>query len=236
MVRRRQQVRAKHGPMTGSAPSRANGDGTRRVSNPEIFLFCKMAHPTRFERVTFAFGGQRSIQLSYGCVGVHLAHWPGLGNGQVGSFFGKGHAFESCRVRQEAVCGACRDCGDPLLPRQKSAETAAKESLWSTRPTRRLCFKAVAHLFASLSGRWLRGPWSGESRKFYPDRTDPLLGFGILEPISSNMRSKIKAPVSLIKVDARFSSCFPVSSSPAVPDRIRRSACTIRARHSGTRA
>ena len=50
-----------------------------------IKLLILLARPRRFELLTFAFGGQRSIQLSYGRLARHLPDRAGGGNSGCGS-------------------------------------------------------------------------------------------------------------------------------------------------------
>jgi hypothetical protein len=64
----RSPVRARH-------ENRAFADTCRRCGSKiggrwRSQFYTEVAHPARFELTTFAFGGQRSIQLSYGCI------WP----------------------------------------------------------------------------------------------------------------------------------------------------------------
>src|ERR1700732_4002783 len=73
-----------------------------------------------------SFGGQRSIQLSYGCVAVHLADWPGLGNGPAG--LGVHHSRQAASARRPLTFAV--SCG----VRELSMSTIGALAAWPVEP------------------------------------------------------------------------------------------------------
>lgn len=61
----------------------------RGVASSKLLIL--LVHPARFERATFAFGGQHSIQLSYGCLRLHLGQRRRVRNPNFRAFLSLGH-------------------------------------------------------------------------------------------------------------------------------------------------
>jgi hypothetical protein len=112
--------------------------GTRRGErHRNTGPYSPQAHKDQFGERRIAFGGQRSIQLSYGCVEVHLADWPGLGNGLQGLKRGRSKAPKAKVTRSNRV-GCARKAradragtvaGQPLKAGRERQRFSQSESL-----------------------------------------------------------------------------------------------------------